>query len=298
METKKIELTPELIAQVAPISDTKPLIEAGKALTQVLAIPDGYHPVAATPLQTTLVKLEKIRLDKPRFLTAKPVFHDPVAFAEYVVRFADASSRIFYDLKAMVFTAVLDYHRFPGDSHTGVEVARFGDHVATLQLRQSPEWGIWATKSEQAMGQNAFAEFLEDNARDIVEPSIAEMMGVATGLAATSNATFRSAINQENGTVNFQFDENVAGTVKGSNKAIPTAFKIGIRPFMGSQRYPVECKLRYRLKEGSLALHYKALQLDPIIEASIEGIAATLRDSTKLPVALGQANEGQFKQGF
>lgn len=298
METKKPEPSPILssVSYSEQFSNTKPLIEAGKALTQVLTVPDGFEPIVVTPKDAVVKRLDRVRTNKPRFLAASPIFHDPTAFAEYINRFADEFSRIWFSIEKMEFTCVLDYHQYPSDGDNAV--ARSGDHIATLTLKQSPEWKIWKENNEKPMVQKTFAEFLEDSSRDVVSPSIAEMLEVATGLNATSNATFRSAINQANGTVNFQFDENVAGTVKGTDKAIPTAFRIGIRPFMGSERYPVECRLRYRLKDGSLVLHYKALHLDPIVEASVEGIAATLRDATKLPVALGYSNADVFKVGF
>jgi uncharacterized protein YfdQ (DUF2303 family) len=288
--------SPTFIEKENNYFDTSPLIEAGKALTQVLSVPEGFEPIVVTPKDAVIKRLDRVRTNKPRFLAAAPFFNDPVAFAEYINRFADQFSRIWYSIERMEFTCVLDYHQYPEGGNTAE--ARSGDHIAVLTLKQSPEWKIWKENNERAMVQKTFAEFLEDNSRDVVSPSIAEMLEVATGLNATSNATFRSAINQSNGTVNFQFDENVAGTVKGTDKAIPTAFRIGIRPFMGSERYPVECRLRYRLKDGSLVLHYKALHLDPIVEASVEGIAATLRDATTLPVALGHSNADVFKVGF
>ena len=175
---------------------------------------------------------------------------------------------------------------------------RHGDHLAVLKLKRSPEWQTWASKSETGMAQVEFAEFIEDNARDILTPGPIEMLEIATGLQATVGATFRSAINQANGTVQLNWDEQVEGSVKGTGKAIPTEFQVGIRPFLGTERYPIDCRLRYRVSGGSLRLHYKALHLDPITEAALEGIVARIRDETSIMPALGAHDQESFKRGM
>lgn len=269
--------------------DIQAAIKAGQDQAQLLPEVLDHRRAVIVPKTAEIRTLERDKLSAPRFLTATPTFHDAKAFIDYFNKFADAGSRIFYDQQG-VFVAVLDYHA-PGDQ-------RHGDHMAVLKLKRSPEWVTWAGKSEANMAQVEFAEFVEDNARDILTPGPAEMLEIATGLQATVGATFRSAINQSNGTVQFNWDEQVEGSVKGTGKAIPTQFQVGIRPFMGTERYPVDCRLRYRVSGGNLKLHYKALHLDPITEAALEGIVARVTDETGRAPALGAHDQEAFRRGI
>jgi uncharacterized protein YfdQ (DUF2303 family) len=264
-------------------------IKAGKESLQLTQV-EGYKPALTAPfISGGVTHLAPERLSVPRFLTGSPVFNEVKAFIDYVNQFKLNKSHIFYDDQGK-FLCVLDYHQ-------AINSASHGDHVAELRLLRSPEWTTWASKSEQPMEQQAFAEFVEDNARDILTPGPAEMMAVATGLHATVGATFRQAINQANGTIQVQWDEQIAGTVRGSDKEIPSQFSIGVRPFMGTERYPIDCRLRYRVAAGNLRLHYKAMHLTPITEAALEAIVKRITDETAIAPALGKHDAAAFKRG-
>jgi uncharacterized protein YfdQ (DUF2303 family) len=269
--------------------DIAAAIKAGTDQAQLLPEVKEHKRAVIVPQASKIVHLEREKLVDPRFLTACPTFHDAKAFIDYFESFKTPGSRIFYSQDGS-FRAVIDYHeRGPGPAH--------GDHQAVLVLKRSPEWLTWAAKSDSAMSQQEFAEFIEDNARDILTPGPAEMLEIATGLNATIGATFRSAINQSNGTVQLQYDEEVQGSVKGTARAIPTQFQVALRPFMGTERYPIDCRLRYRVTGGNLRLHYKALHLDPITEAALDGIVARVRDETGVMPALGAHDAEAFKRG-
>lgn len=269
----------------------KAAITAGQTLTQMQKLEDGRTLVTAPHIKDGNVLIPAPKLDKPRFVTAGPRFNDAGAFIAYVNQFKDSASRIFY-VQSGKFLAVLDYHQ-PTNAPTG----RHGDHVAYLDLTRSPEWILWANKSEKAMGQQEFAEWLEDNSRDILQPGPEVMMEVATSLHATTGAIFRRAINQANGQVQIQYDENIEAKVAGGTKDVPTTFQVALRPFMGTERYPVDCRLRYRVQGGSLAFHFKCLHLDPITEAALEGIVAKVRDETGIAPALGSHDPAAFLKG-
>jgi uncharacterized protein YfdQ (DUF2303 family) len=264
-------------------------IKAGKETLQLTNLP-GYKPAISAPyISGGVANLAQEKLDKPRHLAAAPVFHDVKAFIDYVNQFKLEKSHLFYDDQGR-FVCVLDYHQ-------STVVPFHGDHTATLELLRSPEWKTWIGSSEKQMEQQAFAEFIEDNARDVLTPGPAKMMAVATGLQATVGATFRQAINQANGTIQVQWDEQVAGSVRGSNEEIPTEFSVGLRPFMGVSRYPIDCRLRYRLASGNLRLHYKAMHTIAVTEAALEAIVKRIADETAIAPALGKHDPAAFKQG-
>jgi len=275
-------------------SDIAAAIQAGKDQAVLLPEIKGFKRQIVLP-GARLAELAPDKLDTPRFLTASPVFNDAGAFIAYVNQFKVAASRLFYNAEGC-FLAVFDYHDGGG---SGAK-PRHGDHTARLSLVRSPEWKEWAEHSGQQMGQQAFAEFIEDNARDILDPDPETMLRVASGLHATVGATFRQATNQANGQIQLAFDETINGTVNGKEEAIPTTFRVGLRPFMGCARYPVDCRLRYRIDRSSgaaLKLHFKALHLDPITEAALDGIVAKVRDETGIAPALGSHDSDAFKRG-
>ncbi len=273
-------------------------VDAGKALVATHLV-DNYKPMVTAPyLPNGAVLLQPEKLVHPRFLTASPTFHEAKAFIDYVNAFKYMFSRIFYQQEG-VFLAVIDYHD-PNEDATGDEDERpwHGDHIAKLILKRSPEWLQWAGHSEKAMTQQEFAEFLEDAARDILQPGPEKMLEIATGLQAKMGAEFRSAINQADGTIQLQYDETVQGQVRGSQEEIPKQFQVALRPFMGTERYPIDCRLRYRITSGALRLHYKALHLEPITEAALEAIVLVIGDQTGIRPALGAHDAAAFLKGL
>lgn len=267
-------------------------IEAGKALTHLHKV-EGYKPVITQPGVAPLT-LSPEKLDRPRFLTAAPAFNDAKAFIAYFNQFKNVDSRIFYNQEG-AFLAVLDYHQ------ATAQIAHHGDHVAKLTLKRSPEWETWEGQSEEAMAQQTFAEFIEDNAQDILSPDPETMLRVASRLHATVGAEFRQATNQANGELQIAFTETINGTVGPTTESVPTTFQIGIRPFMGCERHRVDCRLRYRIDRSSgaaLKLHYKALHLDWITELSLDGIVAKVRDETGIAPALGAHDAAAFAKGI
>jgi uncharacterized protein YfdQ (DUF2303 family) len=284
-----------------PFNNLQHAIEAGKSLTQVHHI-NGFKAMITGPhLPSGGVVLPPEKMTTPRFLTAAPVFHDVAPFIAYVRDFKDQHSRIFYTQEGS-FAAVLDHHcsynvTTPEVQQITKPMPRHGDHIAILNLQRSPEWKLWAAQSEEVMQQGDFAEFLEDNANDILNPDPASMLEVATSLHATTGAVFRRAFNQANGQVQFQFDENIDAKVAGGTKEVPTTFQIGLRPFMGCHRYPIECRLRFRVNGGNLAFHFKALQMDWMTETALDAIVKRVADETGIAPGLGQHNAAEFKRG-
>jgi len=265
-------------------------IQAGKDLTQQFTLSDGRQVLASPTISNGHIVFLAEKLPTPRFLTASPIFHETSEFVAYVSLFKQPGTRIF-STKEGVFHAVVDYHQAPS-------AQKHGDHTAALVLLRSPEWNIWKNHSEQKMDQNAFAEFLEDNAADILNPGAEAMLEVANGLHATTGATFRRAINQSNGQVQFQYDENIDARVAGGTKEVPTTFQVGVRPFYGTERYSIDCRLRYRINGGALSFHYKALHLDALTEAAIDAATLRIADGTGIRPALGNAVLEAVKRGI
>ena len=157
-----------------------------------------------------------------------------------------------------------------GDSeHPG-----WGDHTATLRLTKSPEWLRWSERSGKLMIQSDFAEFIEDNAKDIVDPSSAEVLEIAQSLQVKRGVEFESGTRLADGNVQFGYRENTtatAGTV--GQLSIPEKITLALRPFKNGEQYKVTALFRYRLQGSQLALGYKLQDPEKVIEDAFNSVA-------------------------
>ncbi len=258
-----------------PLTDTtvRELVELGRASGSPQLVAGGNSAYAVIP---STCKVE----DLTRFIvndnTERPVRKagtikvlDGPSFCEYHTLFADGDSRVFADETTGRFLAILDYHQTTeGPSNT----ARWCKHRLDLTLRASAEWTAWKAKDGKQLSQTDFAEFIEDNAPDIVTPDAATMREVAMDLSAKSDVDFGSAIRLQNGQVQFKYSEKIVGTFGNGQIEIPERFVISIPVHIGTERIEVTARLRYRINSGKLTFSYHLLRPDAIER---EAFAAT-----------------------
>ncbi|WP_244277521.1 DUF2303 family protein [Pantoea septica] len=97
---------------------------------------------------------------------------------------------------------------------------------------------MWEEHDETAMGQKAFTEFLEDRAGDIVTPTSAELLEIATKFPVVCKAVFGSAIRLATGEFQFNYsDENDKGTIE-----VPEVITLGLALFHSGKSYEVQAR--------------------------------------------------------
>src|SRR3990172_7311494 len=128
----------------------------------------GGKPMVIVPSACHVVDVEKYAA-VPSRRTGNPQFTRAGSFCGYVNDQKGVQSRL-YVASALMLVAVLDHHDFKGGG------PGWGQHRATLNLTQSPEWKTWLGKNQCAMSQRDFAQFIEDNSEDIMVPSGAELL--------------------------------------------------------------------------------------------------------------------------
>ena len=143
------------------------------------------------------------------------------------------------------------------------------------------------------MDQVAFAEFIEANFPDIhsadgAGPSGADLLEVATNFKATGKVNFASGTRLQNGTVNFTYQEEINGSAgpKGDIK-VPETFFIAVAVFEGGSPYKVEAKLRYRLKDGKLALWFELIRDHKVLEAAFKDVWDQISAGTEATIWRG-----------
>ncbi len=216
-----------------------------------------------------VVDLEHL-LPRPARIRERVALHTCKSFVAYLAEHGgDMNSVVFFDESAGLFVAILDYH--DGDP-------KWCQHRAEYRLPRTQEWGTWIGQNRKAMSQADFAEFIESNMPDIVEPEGATLLEMVKKLQAKKTVQFESGVRLDNGQVEFIYVEDIRGTVTKGKVDIPAEFKIGIPPFRGEAPFGITARLRYRIGDDKrLVLWYDLVRPHKVIETVSAEIAERIR---------------------
>lgn len=210
-------------------------------------------------------------------IQARVGLNDSESFQKYYNLYRATNSLVFADEKRLQIAAVLDYHKSEAPP-----APRNCQHTAILILGHSEPWKVWAANNNRKFTQSEFAEFLEQYAMDITNPSPAHMMEVARDLQATTEVEFGSALRQNDGQVRFKYTETTKSSVGASQMACPENFTLSIPVFTGSGNAPVNALLRFRVNQGKLTIWYTMIRPEEIIRRAF--IAVRDEISTELGI--------------
>lgn len=263
----------ELILALQDATTVKnPVIESivGK---QIVLHPDS-HRVAEFSIPDWL----------PNHISAHPIFDDRVSLEAYVKRFSTRESLLMADYDAGRVTALLDWHR--DNQHDDSPCQRnHNQHSATLKLRNSEEFGRWDAMESKLVPQNEFAEFLDENASDIHEPSPAEMLEVSRDLEVIVGSTFRSKTRLHNGdrVFTYEAETQTRGEVK-----VPTEFSLNVPLYHGEPPIILNAKFRYRPTANALMMGFVWHRVEYQRQAVFRQIAHAVGENTGLPAHFGR----------
>lgn len=234
---------------------------------------DG-RPFVALPKDYNVHDLEKYLIEPTRKRGSVDL-NDAASFVTYVNRYKNDQTVIFARPgKNPQFTAVFNEKGW-------------ADHRAGFPCPLSVEWLNWTGSDKKPMAQAAFAEFIENNLPDIVEPTAAEMLEISRSLQAKKKANFSSAIRLSNGENEFTYEEEISGTAAKGKLKVPEEFVIGVPVLEGGARYAVTCRLRYRISEGGLALWYEIVRPHKIMEDCVKDVTKFIQEGTEVLILNG-----------
>lgn len=160
---------------------------------------------------------------------------------------------------------------------TGETLPGWLDHRAVLELRRTPEWLHWLSRDGEWLGQEDFAEHLQDGSVEIVKPDAATMLEVAQSIEGSTNANWMNARRLDNGQVGFSYEETTTATAgQKKNIEIPAEFELKVAPFYGEEPQGIMARLRYRVRNGQLLIGYKLIRPQQIEEDTFAGLADRL----------------------
>lgn len=277
-------------APAKPENSIQTALAAGRQLaTQPIKSPlqDGMPFIALRGVDGG-ERLEFIdeRFDIPhrKFGTVK--LDDEKSFMAYWQAQCLPTSTIFANADDSKFIAIFNDHA----KNDGA--ADWRDHRAVFELGFSDEWDQWTARNAKRFdGNAAFAEWLEDNLPDIVDPPGAAMLELALNLKVTANASYAKALRLADGDTQLTYTNSVEGTARTESGQIriPDHFRINIPVHQGidAPRYNIDARFRFRLNGPTLSIWYELVRPHKVLEQAFNDIIKRIEEGAKTTVLFG-----------
>lgn len=223
-------------------------------------------------------------LDAPRRVVGTSTVYDVESLGYLWDKHAVPTSELFADDKTHTITAVLNADLGAGSA------AGFRDHRVVFQSVLTPAWATWIALDGKMLDQQAFAEHIEDRAIDVVRPTGAEMLELATTFEATTKMDFKEATNLGSGQKALRYEETVqARSGQTGQIEIPTTFEVALQPFEGGDAYKLTARFRYRINGGRLSLGFKFERPEDVLRQAFTDRMDAVSEATSQTVLRGAA---------
>jgi uncharacterized protein YfdQ (DUF2303 family) len=260
----------------------------------VLFVPRGLEAKSVKPF------LDEY-LQKPRRREGTAKLTELASFNAHVNRFKSSASAIFANNACQPqLIGVLDYHE---EGATGDPA--FCKHRAVYDFPLSDEWTAWTEKDSEQLGQQAFAEFIEDRLADVLDPaeagdnakafasrlgmhfaSASRLVELSRGLSIHVGATIRQAVNLGTGESQFTYVDQHQDE-KGAPLKVPGAFIIAIPVFRGGDPYQIPVRLRYRVSGSQATWFYQLARSEETFLHAFREACEAAKTATSLPLFYG-----------
>lgn len=283
LESKEVENLAQTLARVLP--QPEPVWTDDDATRtggiHHVAIPKGYE----------LKHLDnEAALPNPRRTKALVTLSDAPSFIQYVTTHKNEGTVVWCNFNPQTYK--LDFKAIVNDHSATTPGWR--DHVATYTPAFSAEWKTWTSANAKLHSQLEFAEFIEQNEREIASlegfPTSLQMHEMATNFVARQDQVLKSAIRLHSGGVNLQYiadpDSGTVETMKLFEK-----FVLGLPVFWGGPGYQLQARLKYRLGQGKVNFYFDLIRADLVHQAAALELITTVRSGVgEVPVLMGLSN--------
>lgn len=249
--------------------------------------------------------------EKPEFLDTRPLFEHwrirPArkagqaktltldSFIALTNRHKTEHSAVFADTdwRKPAFLAVVDYHELALGAPAPCK------HRIGYQFPLSEPWKLWVAHNAEPMAQGEFAAFVEDNIADLSSPTPAEaaswgslfgttvatpsdLIRLSRGLAVNVESKVVNAVTLQSGAGQVVFEETHKDA-DGKPITVPGLFILSVAPFFMGTVVRVPCRLRYRVKAGSLVWFYQIYRPDLAVTERVRADLDIVAAATALP---------------
>lgn len=207
-------------------------------------------PGVLLPENARIAMFPELR-SRPAHARVEHNFSHVESFLAYLEHHDVGETAVFIDFRTGAMRGFVDYHGRGGDAPNWCR------HEVRFALTPNDAWATWRKNDRKFMPQGEFAEFIEENALDVVKPETARLLEIITTFKANKNLRFRSAVNQTDGSVNLVFEESVESGGGASGRiALPDELHLGVHLFDGLPAYKAVAKLRYRVPQPGQPLTF------------------------------------------
>lgn len=254
-------------------------------------------PMALLPEGYTAHAMEHL-LAAPARKKGTTVLNDAESFIIVVNDQKGDNTRLFSTIEPPTFTAVFN--------HTAAGTG-WGDHRAHYATPLAPEWKAWLGMDGKKTNQVDLAQFIENNLIDVVyidkdaagapagevgSPDGATLLEVCRTLEAKKKVDFKSAIRLADGSTQFTYDEDVSGSARQGQLAVPEQFSLGIPVFENGAKYRVDVRLRYRIADGGqLTMWLELIRPHKTIEHAVKELRESIAAATALQILNGSPSK-------
>lgn len=233
-----------------------------------------------------LPQLEK-HLPQPLRKVAKVKLDDADSFIWYLKEHGSlASCRIYmtadYPNGEVSFLALIN-------DHTQTE-AHWRDNQARFVPTKSVEWDRWTKQDRKAMSQLEFASWIEDNMGDIAAvegmPNASQMLEMALQFEAVADKKFKSHTRLQSGGVSLEYVDTEDSATR-ARMSMFERFSLGLPVLQGGDAYRLDARLKYRIRDGQLALWYELVRPDKVLEAAARDLVQKIKDEAGFPLLMG-----------
>ncbi|MBS7698744.1 MULTISPECIES: DUF2303 family protein [unclassified Chelatococcus] len=220
------------------------------------------------------------------------------AFVELVNRHKDDGSAVFArtEWPSPGLTAVVDYHTLDN-------APRHGEHRIYYPYPVTQEFEAWINNNGKGLSQADFAEFLEERAPDLAEPteieidkytklfktrvaSPNEVFDLARGLSVRVDMKVANHVKIQSGESQLVFNEQHTND-KGEPIVVPGLFILQVPAFIDGEAVRIPVRLRYRVKGGDIMWAYALYQWEQVLRERVKLDLEQVEFDTKLPVFEG-----------
>ena len=282
----------------------------------LVAVPNGLNVEDLTGQHfAALTRLKPLRRTGTARLT------DLASFIEWTNRFSGDEAAIFAQLApSPKLTAVIDYHGEGApvlDADERDPTANACKHRATYDFPLSREWELWGKIHDKPLTKDEFGEFIEANAKDLLDPTpyllgqgrdepaaweqrmadiaakvqgrfgqYASLVQLSRSFQIHETGHLNVTTNRDTGEAQVQF-LNEHREMDGAPLRIPNLFMVAIPVFEEGAFYRLAVRFKYRKSGDSVKFIVSLYNADVALrDAALEAIE-TARAATELPVLMG-----------
>ncbi|KVO05598.1 phosphopentomutase [Burkholderia ubonensis] len=264
-------------------------VAAGASLASIRKHP--HDPRSSFALVPEGYRIEEmVEPEYPARPTGTAKMRDVGSFIALFNRQKRDCSLVYATLEPARFIAVIDDH-FPAGDIGGPKMgANWQEQRIDFTVPPSREWRTWTESNRKPMNQLQFAEFIEDNLPDIIQPTGSDMLTMALNFEASKNGRFVSNTRLSDGNVEFTWKEDVESAVgsAGQKLTMPQQIKIRIPVFENSEPVDMDVRVKFRVAEQHLKLWYELVRPHKVLESGFRAIWAEIEDKAKTNILLGQ----------